>query len=103
MANNTRFPVLADRGVLPDLASSFLTAMTRRLADAWLPVHGHRALLAETFVDPARFRGSMYRAAGWLELGRTKGFARCNGRYTDLHGAPKSILVPPLRRTLMLD
>ena len=33
IANNTRFLVLADPGILPDLASSFLTAMTRRLAD----------------------------------------------------------------------
>jgi hypothetical protein len=27
----------------------------------------------ETFVDPARFRGTCYRAANWIVLGRTTG------------------------------
>ena len=40
----------------------------------------------------------MYKAAGWTRLGRTKGYARANGRYTDPHGVPKDIHVFPLRR-----
>ena len=97
IANNTRFLVLSEPGVLPNFASFFLARMTRRLADDWLAAHGHRVLLAETFCDPGRFAGTMYRAAGWEGLGRTKGFARANGRYTDPHGRPKEILVAPLR------
>lgn len=27
----------------------------------------------ETFVDPARFRGTCYRAANWVHLGQTTG------------------------------
>ena len=97
VANNTRFLILSEPGVFPNLASFFLAGMTRRLADDWLAAHGHRVLLAETFCDPARFSGTMYRAAGWECLGRTKGFARANGRYTDPHGRPKEIFVTPLR------
>jgi len=99
IANNTRFLVLSEPGAFPNLASFFLAAMTRRLGDDWLAVHGHRVLLAETFCDPKRFSGAMYRAAGWKTLGRTRGYARCNGRYTtDPHDAPKLLLVRPLRR-----
>ena len=97
IANNTRFLVLSEPGVFPNLASFFLARMTRRLAGDWLAAHGHTVLAAETFCDPARFSGAMYRAAGWEMLGRTKGFARANGRYTDPHGEPKEIFVRALR------
>ena len=97
VANNTRFLVLSEPGVFPNLASRFLAGMTRRLSDDWLAAHGHGVLLAETFCDPEVFAGTMYRAAGWEGLGETKGFARANGRYTDPHGKPKEIFVTALR------
>jgi len=95
VANNTRFLILSAPGVFPNLASRFLSLMTRRLSDDWLAAHGHRVLLAETFCAPALFPGTMYRAAGWEGLGETKGYARANGRYTDPHGRPKEIFVTP--------
>ncbi len=98
IANNTRFLILAEPGTFPNLASRFLAGMTRRLADDWLAAHGHRVLVAETFCDPKRFAGTMYRATGWTGLGKTKGYARMNGQYTDPHGQPKEILVTQLRR-----
>jgi hypothetical protein len=30
----------------------------------------------ETFVDPQRYHGTVYKAANWLYLGQTKGFRR---------------------------
>ncbi len=98
IVNNTRFLVLAAPGVFPNLASFFLAGMTRRIADDWLSTYGHRVLIAETFCDPARFPGTMYKAAGWQALGMTRGFARCNGKYTDPHDEPKLILVRSLQR-----
>ena len=97
VANNTRFLILSEPGVFPNLASRFLAGMTRRLSEDWLEAHGHRVLLAETFCDPEVFAGTMYRAAGWEGLGETKGFARANGRYTDPHDKPKAIFVKALR------
>ena len=35
--------------------------------------------LVETFVDPARFAGTSYRAAGWEEVGLSKGYERAPG------------------------
>ena len=98
IANNTRFLVLAESGVFPHLASFSLAAMTRRLCQDWEKAYGQPVMLAETFVDPSKFRGFMYEAAGWTVLGRTKGYARSNGRYTEPHGEIKQIWVRPLRR-----
>ena len=98
IANKTRFLILDAPGCFPNLASPALAAMVRRLSDDWSAAYGHSLLLAETFVDPSRFCGHMYKAAGWTRLGRTKGYARANGRYTDPHGVPKDLHVFPLHR-----
>ncbi len=97
MANSTRLLAPAEPKALPNLASRFLAGMTRRLADDWLEAHGHRVPVAETFCDPGMFGGTMYRAAGWEDLGATRGFARANGRCNDPHGRPKELWVTALR------
>src|SRR5687767_15166862 len=48
----------------------------RRLVRDWPERFGHPLLLLETFVEPARFRGTIYRAANWLALGQTRGYRR---------------------------
>ena len=98
IANNTRFLILGAPGCFSNLASFALAAMVQRLSADWSAAYGHSLLLAETFVDSSRFCGHMYKAAGWTRLGRTKGSARANGRYTDPHGVPKDLHVFPLHR-----
>ena len=56
-----------------NLASSALAMATRRLADDWERIHGHRPVLCETFIDETRFRASCYRAANWKRIGETAG------------------------------
>ena len=80
IANNTRFLILGAPSCFRNLASFALAAMVRCLSADWSAAYGHSLLLAETFVDPSRFCGHMYMAAGWTRLGRTKGNARANGR-----------------------
>jgi hypothetical protein len=94
VVNNARFLVLP-WARQPHLASRALGLATRRLDKDWRQRHGHGVLLAETFVDAARFRGTCYRAAGWEVLGRTRGFGRSAGRYIE-HGQPKLVLVKAL-------
>lgn len=94
IANNVRFVLLAGVRV-PNLASAILAANTRRLAADWRQLHGWPVLLAETFVDPRHFAGICYRAAGWLPLGRTRGFGRRHRGYV-VHGVPKEMWVRPL-------
>jgi len=95
VANNVRFLRLPGPP-RPNLASQVLARTLRRLSADWQARYGHPILLAETFVDPARFRGTCYRAAGWVPLGLTKGYGRRhNGYYA--HGTPKRLFVRPLR------
>lgn len=95
VANNVRFLILPGVRV-PNLASRVLGLCTRRLSADWERVWGHPIVLVETFVDPARYAGTCYRAAGWQPLGATRGFARCRGGW-EYHGRPKQMLVRELR------
>ena len=95
LANNSRFLVLPGPRV-PNLASCVLALCARRAAADWPGRFGHPLLLLETFVDPARFRGTAYRAANWTCVGRTRGFRRVRGGYGAAHGAPKLVFVRPL-------
>ena len=97
VVNNVRFlmlPAAAGAGVR---ASQVLAANVRRLSTDWQVAHGHRVLLAETFVDRQRFRGTCYRASNWLYVGETQGFSRRGRRYTP-NGCPKAVFVYPLER-----
>jgi len=94
IANNARFLILPSVR-LPHLASRLLALNLRRLSADWQAAYGHPLLLAETFVDPARFRGTCYRAANWLLLGQTRGYAKSAQRYL-FHNQPKQLWVYPL-------
>ena len=95
VVNNVRFCLLPG-GTRPNLASQILARNLHRLSGDWARAYGHPVLLAETFVDPTRFRGTCYRAAGWQCLGTTRGFAKQNTGYV-AHGQPKTVWVHPLR------
>lgn len=47
--------------------------MTATLSHDWERMYEHPVYFAETFIDPERFRGTCYRAANWVLLGRTTG------------------------------
>lgn len=96
VANNCRFLVLP-AGRVRNLASRVLALSVRRLSSDMETLFGHPVLLAETFVDPSRFKGTCYLAANWTSVGQTKGFARSGGGWVE-HGQPKAMLVHPLVR-----
>ena len=96
VTNNSRFLILP--GGPPNLGSRVLSLCTRRVVSDWPARFGHEVLVAETFVDPARFRGTVYRAANWVEVGRTRGFARDGHGYSE-HARPKRVFVLALSRT----
>jgi len=94
VTNNVRFLVLPTARQ-PHLASAVLARSTRRLSRDFEARYGHPVLLAETFVDIARFRGTCYLAANWVRLGETRGMAR-KGRGYEAHGQKKALFVFPL-------
>jgi hypothetical protein len=72
LAYNLRFLILPWVEV-PHLASHILGRMARILPEDWERIYGHRVVFLETFVDPIRYKGTCYRAANWVVLGRTTG------------------------------
>jgi hypothetical protein len=96
LAYNLRYLILPWVQV-PHLASHLLGWMARVLPEDWERMYGHPVYFLETFVDPQRFRGTCYRAANWIVMGRTTGRGK-----NDQTGRPnrsiKEILGYPLRR-----
>jgi len=96
VAQNSRFLVLAAPGRWPNLASRVLKLACEGLARDWQEHFGYPVLVVESFVDPQRFRGTCYQAAGWQALGPTQGFERrWQDFYTDTQH-PKELWVRPL-------
>lgn len=77
---NTRFLILPWVRV-EHLASHILGRMAARVSDDWRRAYGHPIWFLETFVDPERFRGTCYRAANWVLLGRTTGRGKQSNSY----------------------
>ena len=94
--NNSRFLVFPWVCV-QHLASHVLGQLARRVREDWEEQFGYQPVLMETFVNPAHFAGTCYRAAGWTLLGHTtgEGLRRPGREYTT---TPKQILVRPLVR-----
>jgi hypothetical protein len=94
VANNARFLVLPWVQV-PHLASHLLGRVARRIDADWRAKYGHGIDLLETFVERERFRGTCYRAAGWIHVGATVGRSR-NDRDQTLSVPVKDIYLRPL-------
>ena len=86
LAYNSRFLILPWVQV-PHLASHILGRMARQVSPDWERAYGHPIYFLETFVDPERFRGTCYRAANWVALGRTAG----RGKDDQTHRPNRSI------------
>lgn len=95
VVSNSRFLILPWVRIR-NLASSVLALAARRLADDWQARYRIRPLLLETLVDPARFAGTCYRAANWIEVGRTTGRGRQDRDHRRHDASPKTIFLSPL-------
>ncbi len=91
VVNNSRFLILPWVAV-KNLASHVLARALARLPGDWGARFGTRVWLVETFVDPARFHGTCYRAANWRCLGQTAGHGKHGPGYV-YHGARKEVYV----------
>jgi len=96
VANNSRFVILP-HWRRANLASKVLSLCEKRVASDWRTRFGHPLLLLETFVDPTRFQGTIYRAANWTYLGTTKGYRRTRQGYSTTALSPKKVFVKPLQ------
>jgi hypothetical protein len=82
---------------VPHLASHILGRMAKLVPYDWQRLYAHPIYWLETFVDPARFKGTCYRAANWLVLGRTTGRGK-NAPSKKPTRPVKEVLALPLTR-----
>lgn len=95
ITNNSRFLILPEWHY-PNPASRILSLCRNRLPSDWQIAFGHPLVLLETFVDPQRFQGTIYKADNWIYVGDTKGFRRIRKGYSAIAGSPKMVFVKPL-------
>ena len=72
---NSRF-VIAGGVRVKNLASKVLGMAQRRLPEDWAQAYGYKPLLLETYVESKRFAATSYRAANWIQVGKTRGRGR---------------------------
>jgi len=78
-----------------NLASKVLSMSLSVLPADFEQAYGYRPWLVESFVDTAQFSGACYRAANWIEVGKTQGRGR-QDRFNKRALSPKAIYVYPL-------
>lgn len=98
LASNTRFLILPGLN-WPQLASSVLSRVSRRLSCDWQAKYGHPIYVLESFVERDHFTGACYRAANWVQVGQTKGRSRQDRPDGAWNQVPvKNIYLYPLHR-----
>ena len=92
---NSRFLILPWVEV-KNLASHVLALAARQVVRDWEREYGYAPVLLETCVDARRFKGTCYRAANWIEVGKTAGRGR-NDRSGKRCAEKHAIYLYPLR------
>jgi transposase len=93
IVSNSRMLILPGVRVA-HLASHALGAVLRRLREDWKQRYGYEPVVVETFVTPP-WRGTCYRAANWVHVGRTTGRGRQDRRYEE-GGTVRDVFLYPL-------
>jgi len=79
------------------MASKILSITCRQLPHHWQQRYGFKPVLLETFVECERHRGTSYKAANWVHVGKTVG----RGKKSRVHEQiipVKDIWLYPLRQ-----
>jgi hypothetical protein len=93
LSYNTRFLMLPWVKV-PNLGSHLLGKFVKIIPQDWQEIYHHPVYWLETIVDTERFKGTCYRAANWIFLGKTTGRGlndqtnRVNRSIKEVYGYP---------------
>lgn len=96
VVDNSRFLILPWVRI-KGLASKTLALAARAIPVHWERAYGCRPVLLESFVEAARFQGTCYKAANWVQVGQTQGRGRYD-RYSEYSKPIKTIWLYPLDR-----
>jgi hypothetical protein len=96
IAYNTRLLILPWIDVR-NLASYLLSENAKVISDDWLNFYKHPIYFLETFVDTSKFKGTCYKAANWIYIGKTTGRGKLEQTNT-VNRSLKDIYVYPLKK-----
>ena len=96
--DNNRFLILPHVQV-PNLASKVLSIATKKIVEDWSDYYALTPLVSETFVKPSLFNGTCYKAANWLQVGYTKGYAKKGSSHHNSQ-EPKAIFLYGLNKSI---
>ncbi len=96
LAYNSRFLILPWVKV-PHLASHLLGQVAQVISADWQRLYHHPVHWLETFIDPDHFKGTCYRAANWIYLGRSTGRGK-DGQSSRPNRSLKELWAYPLSR-----
>lgn len=92
VANNWRFLLLCNE---KNLGSRILSKFLKVSKEGWERKFGDKLVLLITFIDP-RFTGTVYKASGWVEIGKTAGVGLRKQKI--IKTSKKTIFAKPLHR-----
>lgn len=93
VANNVRFLILPWIKS-KYLASRILGGIAKQMPIDWEARYNYRPVLLETFVQLDRFKGTCYRAANWMQIGKTEGYSLVS--HYKKQASTKGVFVYPL-------
>ena len=96
IANSNRFLILPWVRV-KNLGSYLLSRIISPLKKDWHAHYGTHLFLLETFIDSRFYKGTVYRAAGWVHAGSTLGFTK-QGPFYQYHGHKKEVYLYPIEK-----
>lgn len=99
VVNNSRYLLLPDRHVYPNLGSKVLSLCLKRLPGDWEQAWGQPVLVVESFVDEhLGYEGTCYKACGFEAVGPSAGYGRSSRDYYLKHDRPKQLYLRALDR-----
>jgi len=90
---NTRFLIFPWVHI-PCLASHLLSVISKRISNDWEMKYGHPVYCLETYVEIGRFRGTSYKSANWVHVGKTSGRGRNGGHHNAILPEKDVYLLP---------
>ena len=79
IVNNARFLILPWIQS-KNLGSKVLSLVSKQLKIDWQKIYNYSPVLLETFVQCDKFNGTTYKAANWINVGKTKGRGKLEKR-----------------------
>jgi hypothetical protein len=92
VANNSRFLILPHYHY-KNQATRILFLCRRKIQKDGIDRFEFPLLVLETFVDPSRFTGTIYKVANWNLVDKTKEYQRMRNGYSNTRQAPKLVFV----------